>query len=532
MKPAAHSLDPENRSPGVSLWALGIAASACAHLGVLAALIPFLAPDPVVQQPSPESALTMESQQVARSRAQEQRANPERGKQISAQGDSLGAGAVQETSARPSSPALLPVTATPSQGDQIASRAPQGVTTSSQIPKPQPAVARVASGEPVPVRLAPSQPVSARPALAEPVPTRPVEAQPLSERPAAAQTLQAQRPELPAALVQAPASNVVTAAAQNPTDASATSPQALAHVTQTSIAPTQPLAEAATAPQYTPESQPQAEAITAALAFQGDATKDLDPASIAAFQSFTRPGDPTSQAAGLRDGVAGLLAAVPCSRLQVVFDPETATLELRGHLPEDALRQPILAALQGQMGRDIALSDKMRLLPRPQCGALSGISSVGLPQSTDQITNPLLLGPDAQARVLGYSGGEQLYFDLTAPDYPAYLYVDYFDAAGDVIHLSPNAHIPLKLAAPKSPLRVGAKTPEDPGLRITVGPPYGQEIAVAFAASTPLYEGLRPLSEPAAPYLDFLRRKVAEKRSEDADFKGEWVYFLVETQAN
>ncbi|MEP0153034.1 MAG: DUF4384 domain-containing protein, partial [Pseudophaeobacter sp.] len=293
----------------------------------------------------------------------------------------------------------------------------------------------------------------------------------------------------------------------------------------------QSLAETATIPQQAAESPSQSEAITAALAFQGDGTKDLDPASIAAFQSFTRPGDPGSQAADLRDGLAGLLGAVPCSRLQVIFDPDTATLELRGHLPEDGLRQPVLAALQAQMGRDIALSDKMRLLPRPQCGALSGISTVGLPQSTDQITNPLLLGADAQARVLSYSDGEQLYFDLTAPDYPAYLYVDYFDAAGDVIHLSPNAQIPLILAEPKSAQRVGAKTPKDTGLQITVGPPYGQEIAVAFAASSPLYDGLRPLSEPAAAYLDFLRRKVAEKRDQDIDFKGEWVYFLIETQA-
>jgi hypothetical protein len=329
----------------------------------------------------------------------------------------------------------------------------------------------------------------------------------------------AQQPDLAATQAQAPPANTVAAAAPDLIPASPAHAQG------------QSLAETATIPQQAAESPSQSEAITAALAFQGDGTKDLDPASIAAFQSFTRPGAPGSQAADLRDGLAGLLGAVPCSRLQVVFDPDTATLELRGHLPEDGLRQPVLAALQAQMGRDIALSDKMRLLPRPQCGALSGISTVGLPQSTDQITNPLLLGADAQARVLSYSGGEQLYFDLTAPDYPAYLYVDYFDAAGDVIHLSPNAQIPLKLAEPKSAQRVGAKTPKDTGLQITVGPPYGQEIAVAFAASSPLYEGLRPLSEPAAAYLDFLRRKVAEKRDQDIDFKGEWVYFLIETQA-
>ena len=65
--------------------------------------------------------------------------------------------------------------------------------------------------------------------------------------------------------------------------------------------------------------------------------------------------------------------------------------------------------------------------------------------------------------------------------------------------------------------------------QITVGPPYGQEIAVAFAASAPLFDGLRPLSEPAAPYLTDLKSRVAEARARDPDFKGEWVYFMVVT---
>ena len=487
---------------GPALWVLGLVASAGAHLAALVALMPFLDPEPVPQQPSPQSALSMESHKVMRSRAQEQTANPEPSKQVPAQGDNLGAGTVRETTARASPPALQPVAAAPSLGDQIASLETTGLVAFAQAPEPQ-----------VSPALAASQ-------------------QSLFAHPAPAPSRVAQTPALPSAQAQVPSVFEVSLSAPKSNTANYVPTQALAEVSQPKTAEASPLPAVVTNPQPTPETQPKSDAITAALAFQGDATKDLDPTSIAAFQSFTRPGDPSSQSAGLRDGLAGLLGAVPCSRLQVIFDPETATLELRGHLPEDGLRGPVLAALQAQMGRDIAISDKMRLLPRPQCGALSGISSVGLPQSTDQITNPLLLGADAQARVLGYSSGEQLYFDLIAPDYPAYLYVDYFDAAGDVIHLSPNAHIPLKLAAPKSAQRVGAKTPEDPGLQITVGPPYGQEIAVAFAASSPLYETLRPLSEPAAPYLDFLRAQIAEMKGQDVDFKGEWVYFLIETRAN
>ena len=70
---------------------------------------------------------------------------------------------------------------------------------------------------------------------------------------------------------------------------------------------------------------------------------------------------------------------------------------------------------------------------------------------------------------------------------------------------------------------------QDAGLKLVIGPPYGQEIAVAFAASEPLYEGFRPIQEPAAEYLEWLKVQIELKRSENDDFKGEWVYFFVST---
>lgn len=463
------------------LWALAFLGSLGTHAAAFAGLLPFLRPDPPPKQPSPESSLTLAAQQVPRSDAVEQSATVEPGEIADSHGDHLASSAVPESQARPVSAQSAPISAS------------------------KPEAGRVASQSPPAVPVTDSRPVAAQAAAIAPDTThltqRPPTPQPLADSPAdGAQlpdTIPVGLPTLPnppqsEALVDSSASDHSTVAAQAP-----------GRATQ----------------------------ITASLAFQGSEDREIDPVSVAAFQSFTRPEDLAASATGLRDGLSQLLSTVPCSRLQVAFDPDTATLELRGHLPEDGLRGPVMAALQGYMGRDISLSDKMRLLPRPQCGALSGISSIGLPQSTDQITNPLLLGSDAQARVLSYSGGEQLFFELTAPDYPAYLYVDYFDAAGNVIHLSPNEVVPLNLAPAKSAQRVGAKNPDEPGLLITVGPPYGQEIAVAFAASSPLYEDLRPLSEPAAPYLSFLRERVTEKRAQNQDFKGEWVYFLVETQA-
>jgi len=183
------------------------------------------------------------------------------------------------------------------------------------------------------------------------------------------------------------------------------------------------------------------------------------------------------------------------------------------------------------MGADIGVTENLLILPAPQCGALSGIAEVGLPQSTDQITNPLIVGADTHARAFRYVTGDPLVLELTAPDYPAYVYVDYFDADGNVIHLSPNERAPLQLAAEKTALQIGARSQDAPGLFVTIGPPYGQEIAAAFAASVPLYDGVRPLVEPADAYLRWMQERVAEARAEHPDFKGEWVYFFVTTAA-
>jgi hypothetical protein len=271
--------------------------------------------------------------------------------------------------------------------------------------------------------------------------------------------------------------------------------------------------------------------MVASLAFSG-ADAQIDPVSVAAISSFMASGDTAARSDETRDALTALLTSVPCSRLQAEFNPETGSLDLRGHVPDPAMKGPVLAALQAQLGTAIKVNDAMLILPRPQCGALSGIADVGLPQSQDQNTNPRLIGDDAQARAYDYTAGQTLVLDLAAPDYDAYVYVDFFAADGMVIHLVPNDTVPLRRHTAKTALRVGAANEGEPYLNITIGPPYGQEIAAAFAASAPLYDGVRPLSEPAGPYLDYLKTQVAAARAADPEFKGEWVYFFVSTREN
>ena len=270
---------------------------------------------------------------------------------------------------------------------------------------------------------------------------------------------------------------------------------------------------------------------TAALAWSGSGDELVEAASLAAIQAFMQPGDLTSSDAdGVRDAISTILAAVPCARLQTTFIPETGQLELRGHLPDDAMRGPVLAALAAQVGGAIPIADQLLVLPAPQCGALAGVAQAGLPQSTEQLTNPRVIGADGFARTYTYLEGQRLELELTAPDYDSFIYVDYFTADGNVIHLQPNSIVPLEFATAKSALTVGRDRGELPSLDITISEPFGQEIAVAFASSVALYEGLRPLVEPAEPYLTFLKERIAQARATVPEFKGEWVYFFISTK--
>jgi Domain of unknown function (DUF4384) len=558
-------------------WVLGLLGSIIAHLAILAVLAVAIQPDPVTEQPMPPSELEVQAYQLDRTKAVEQAPQNQQAKADTPQGAALDPGEIPNSRAKETQTAATrvrpvrsnsPVTAavrqdatrvaqvepTPAalrQTDPTAARLTAAVAATSQV-----APATVTASQVAPATAAPSRVASAAPEPDQVAPAQKASQQVESAQIVAKALTRANMPVLPpltavirsqpAAPVALPVATVTAASA--PLSATLPTAQPAVAIVQTAVpmgaalsqsqaprddvpaATPRPLdapAQQADAAQVRP-ARPDAQKLKAALAFSG-AEGEVDPVSIAAFQSFMQPGDVAATGDQLRDGVAGLLAQVPCSRMQVMFDPDTATLRVNGHIPDNDLRAPVLAALRAQMGANIAVSDNILILPRPQCGALSGIAGVGLPQSTDQITNPLVIGEDAQARVFTFAKGDLLSLDMTAPDYAAYIYLDYFDADGNVLHLEPNEYAPLRQADAQAVQQIGARTMEESGIKLVIGPPYGQEIAVAFAASEPLYDGLRPIQEPAAPYLEWLKEQVAKAREQNPDFKGEWVYFFVST---
>ncbi len=265
--------------------------------------------------------------------------------------------------------------------------------------------------------------------------------------------------------------------------------------------------------------------LQAGLAWSGEGSVALDSQSLATIQAFLAPGQPAGR--DVRDRMARAMEAPDCARVHTVFDAETGTLEVRGHVPEAQARAPLIAALRDQIGGALELRDALRILPRPQCALLDAFAGLGLPPSEEQLTDPDLVGENTQVREYAFSEGDRLRIDLTAPDYPAHVYVDYFDASGQVLHLMPNDATPLRRFAPGEVFAVGGGA----GLDLRIAPPFGQDIAVAFAASAPLPGGARPMVEQAGPYLMDLRDRIAEARAADPGFRGEWVYLFVATSA-
>lgn len=487
-------------------WALALVASLAAHASAAALVAAMLHPDPTPDQPQPQSELRIETQEVARSKATQAKPDAPEAASASAKGAIASEGVVPTSRAA----------AEPLQSTALAAAAP-ATAISPALPPPQTVLTATAAPPATKAaapKLAPIQASTATPVKIAATPQPAAQTLTAAAMPA---TLTATSPLAAEILTTAP-DTAITLASTAP--AGARLPQAPDSATAVASTPPDLQTVAAVPAQST--------RTTAVLAWTGSQAQ-IDPASLTAIQSFMQPSDIAARSDETHDALTAILTSVPCSRLQAEFNPATGSLNLRGHVPVDALKGPILKALQDQLGLGIKVKDAMLILPRPQCDALSGIADVGLPQSQDQNTNPRLIGADAQARAYGYVQGAVLKLDLAAPDYDAYVYVDYFAADGTVIHLAPNDRVPLKLRPAKSAFVLGLSKPDDPSLEITIGPPYGQEIATAFATSTPLYDGTRPLTEPAAPYLAWLKTRVTEARNRDPGFKGEWVYFFVST---
>ncbi len=544
-------------------WTTGLTASLGAHAALFAFLALASEPDPLIAEPAQSGKIKMTSYEVPQSKATPQDAKGEAQSADAAEGQALGQGPVRAENA-----AAQPLPQSVQPAEAPASERPSAIvpdnTAIAEILDDNVVEASNASGAPMPALRAEGAQAKAAPPPAEALVSAalpPVTAAaaltgtPISASAAAQPAQSAVSPTVtPLAAAQAPAAQsqatplpttvLASASAEAPTlgptapnagavPASSLITETSAQISADGTAAAAKAPPAQAAPSRAPDApiaeEPPLEAptISAATGWSGDTT--FDPTSLAAIQSFMQPLDASQSADTPRDAISQLLASVPCARLAATFIPETGTLELRGHIPDDSIRAPILTAIRQQLGESIPVGGSMIVLPSPQCDVLSRLENLGLPQSTKQALDPKELGAVTQLTSFDYGEGERVIIRMKSYDFPAYVYVDFFDVDGNVLHLRPNQWEPLQYYEPGANITVGDDANGQPAVRLIVSPPFGRELAVAYASSEPLYDGLRDPVEPAEPYLAYLRGRIAQLKAEHADYKGDWVYMFVET---
>jgi hypothetical protein len=126
-----------------------------------------------------------------------------------------------------------------------------------------------------------------------------------------------------------------------------------------------------------------------------------------------------------------------------------------------------------------------------------------------------------------YESGESLVIEaLARQHYQGYLYVDFLQNDGQVVHLLPYEGRTDNLIKPGHRVVLG-----DNGQSYEIGAPYGTDMLMAIVSPMPLFNDLRAQVEPADEYFEALDRAleqaVAQGYSQDL-FSG---YSFIKTKA-
>ena len=200
--------------------------------------------------------------------------------------------------------------------------------------------------------------------------------------------------------------------------------------------------------------------------------------------------------------VSTILAGVPCSALVPAVDGRVVRVQgYLGHSVGPARLKTMLAALPGVTRVELTLHD----VDEATCPLMRVLGRYWGASRTAGVS--LRLNPGS-GRGGNLAAGDTLMVDVSTPDYPSYVSVDYFVLDGNVVHLLPNAAARENLAPPRYTATIGSLG------NWVIGPPFGTEMLVLVTTSVPLFDGgrpngLRPDAEPGQAYLRALDERLA-----------------------
>ena len=104
--------------------------------------------------------------------------------------------------------------------------------------------------------------------------------------------------------------------------------------------------------------------------------------------------------------------------------------------------------------------------------------------------------------------GDTLVLDLTTPAYDAYVTVDYFALDGSVLHMVPSPRARENRTPPSYAATIGGNG------SWAIAKPFGTELIALIVTPAPLFDAMRPESEPKAAYLKALEQRLARLEAE------------------
>jgi serine/threonine protein kinase len=212
--------------------------------------------------------------------------------------------------------------------------------------------------------------------------------------------------------------------------------------------------------------------------------------ALAAVALYFHPWNPPVSRKELQAGIGKRIASYRCAAIDYTVGGDHA-VALSGFAatPGDIekLRRDV-AGLRGVAG--IKFDVGLRIWPYCEVAAL---------------LDPIIRGTAAVAPSLALSGGaetayvgDRLALDARMPDFDGYVYIDYFDAEGEVLHLLPNERERLNFKPKRNQI---AFLPRNCW---TLSGGTGQQLVSLIASTRQLFPQDRPEIEKASEYLPVL----------------------------
>jgi hypothetical protein len=194
--------------------------------------------------------------------------------------------------------------------------------------------------------------------------------------------------------------------------------------------------------------------------------------------------------------IASVLRETECASASATSTGATV-LRLAGFVPSESIRREVNALVE-RRAANVRVEGALAVRPWPVCEVLQTFESPLTQPQGLQVSVKTVDGAEAGATL---REGDRFRVEVTAPDFPAYIYVTYIQANGDAVHLAkPTGRVPTP-TRPRETLVFGG----DSARTFRVTAPFGEEVVIAVAAASPLLPWNTPQTQFERDYLTEIR---------------------------